>query len=277
MTYSDFIIDVTEKDFEYQVIAFSSQVPVVVDFWAEWCAPCRVIGPILEKLAQEAKGGFRLAKVNVDHNPSLAKEYTIRSIPAVKGFREGQVVSEFVGALPEPRIREFIEKLVPDPHSLAIKRGESLLSMGQPGQAEDTFREVLDEAPENQAALLGLTKSLVWQGDFYEAQIYLRKISSGKEYLTAQVLAPLVKALNNQQNNGFVEENPLDMAYLHALRLVRRGNIEAAMDGLLDILRQDKRYRDGTVRLVFLGLLELLGEDNPLSQEYRNELASVLF
>ena len=108
MMASGYIITVTEADFEYEVVAFSQQLPVVVDFWAEWCVPCKTLGPLLEKLADEAQGSFRLAKVDVDSSPNLALRYGVRSIPNVKAFRDGQVVAEFVGAQPEPRLREFV-------------------------------------------------------------------------------------------------------------------------------------------------------------------------
>ena len=164
MTPSEFIIDVNEADFEYQVLAYSQQVPVVVDFWAEWCAPCRVLGPQLEQLAQEAQGNFRLAKVNVDQNQNLALRYAVRSIPAVKAFRNGQMISEFLGVQPEPRLRDFIRSIAPTDSDLLIEKGNSLLSMLRPGAAEQTFRQALETTPEHPAGLLGLSKSLLQQG-----------------------------------------------------------------------------------------------------------------
>ncbi len=113
MMASDFIVDVSEADFDFEVLAYSQQAPVVVDFWAEWCAPCRVLGPILERIAQEANGNFRLARVNVDDNPNLALRFLVRSIPAVKAFKGGKMVAEFVGAQPEPKVREFLRALIP--------------------------------------------------------------------------------------------------------------------------------------------------------------------
>lgn len=281
MTASDFIIEVSEADFEYQVLAYSQQVPVVVDFWAEWCGPCKVLGPLLERLAEEAQGGFRLAKVNVDENQNLAVRYNVRGIPAVKAFRDGKLVSEFTGVQPEPRVREFLRSIAPNKSDLKLEKALSLLGKREPETAEIIFREVLDESPENSAALLGLAKSLLFQGQGQEAQDILQNFPASREYAAAEILRPLsdaVARLEQRTLSGDVDlDDPLEAAYLNSLRLVTRGNIPAALDGMLEILRQDKRYRDGEVRLAFLGLLELLGENNPDTRQYRNELASVLF
>jgi putative thioredoxin len=278
MMASEYIINVTEADFEYEVLAFSQQIPVIVDFWAEWCAPCRMLGPVLERLAQEGQGSFRLAKLNVDENPNLALRYGVHSIPAVKAFREGKMVAEFSGVQPEPRLREFLRSLAPSKNDLAIEKGFSLLSMRHATQSELTFRSVLEEAPENSAAKLGLAKSLLMQGNGNESYEILRRIPASREYQAAQTLLPLAKDLARLENNqADVELDPLDPAFRRALMLVRRGNIEAAMDGLLDILRENKHYKDGQARLMMVALLELLGEDNPTARQYRTELASVLF
>src|SRR5690554_5700182 len=140
MNASGYIIDVSEGNFEYEVLAYSQETPVVVDFWAEWCVPCRMLGPLLEKLAFEAGGDFRLARVNVDENPNLARQYGVRGIPAVKAFRDGKVVAEFTGVIPEPRVREFIRQLVPSVVDLVLAKGNSLLAQGQWSQAEEAFR-----------------------------------------------------------------------------------------------------------------------------------------
>ena len=278
MMASEYIINVTEADFEYEVLAFSQQIPVIVDFWAEWCAPCRMLGPVLERLAQEGQGSFRLAKLNVDENPNLALRYGVHSIPAVKAFREGKMVAEFSGVQPEPRLREFLHSLAPSKNDLAIEKGFSLLSMRHATQSELTFRSVLEEAPENSAAKLGLAKSLLMQGNGNESYEILRRIPASREYQAAQTLLPLAKDLARLENNqADIELDPLDPAFRRALMLVRRGNIEAAMDGLLDILRENKHYKDGQARLMMVALLELLGEDNPTARQYRTELASVLF
>ena len=277
---SEFIIDVSEADFEYHVITYSQNVPVVVDFWAEWCGPCRVIGPILGRFAEEAQGGFRLAKVNVDENPNLALRYNVRSIPVVKAFKEGKMVAEFVGSQPERKIREFLHKIAPDQSDLNLEKGQSLLEMQQPIEAESSFRQALDSSPTNSAALLGLGRCLLLQGRGTEALDFLSDFPTSKEFSSAEKLLPLAKELAQFDTERALIEttgNPLDAAFQNSLQLVKRGNIEAAMDGLLDILREDKHYNDGEARQIMVALLELLGDNNPITRQYRGELSSVLF
>ncbi|MEW5870083.1 MAG: thioredoxin [Chloroflexota bacterium] len=278
MMTPDFIIEVNEADFEYQVLTYSQQTPVVVDFWAEWCAPCRVLGPMLERLANEAQGGFRLAKVNVDANQNLAIRYGVRSIPAVKAFRNGQVIAEFVGVQPEERLRQFLREIAPSPNDLLLEKGFSLLDMQKAEQAETAFRKLLEEAPENSQALLGLARSLLMQGLGREANTILANFPTSREYSKAEMLRPLSQALSQVETADYPEsDEPLEAAFYNTLRLVRRGNLEAAMDGLLDILRQDKHYSDGRARLVMVALLEMMGDNHPITPQYRRELASVLF
>lgn len=277
MMPSEFIVEVNEADFEQQVLVYSHQLPVVVDFWAEWCAPCRVLGPILERLANEAGGSFRLAKVNVDLNPKLAARYDVRSIPVVKTIKDGFIASEFMGAQPEPQIREYLREVIPSPSDLLLEKAQSLLHMRQAENAEEAFRQVLDQSPDNPAALLGLAKSLLLRGTGQEAQQILTHFPTTRELSSAEQLLPLAEAMIHYNDEMIFPEDPLEAAFLNSIRLVRLSNIEAAMDGLLDVLRQDKNFRDQEARLVIVGLLELLDKNHPLTRQYRRELASIMF
>ncbi len=273
----EFIINVTEADFEYEVLAYSQNVPVVVDFWAEWCRPCKALGAQLEALAREAHGSFRLARVNVDENPNLAAHYSVRSIPTVKAFSSGEVVSEFVGALPEERIREFVENIMPpSPATLGIEKGMSLLADEEWVEAEDIFNEVLEQSPDNPAALLGLARALLAQGKTRDSLGILNTFPASKYYPHAEALLPLAGALKDLPHHPAGEEDDENAAaYWNAVRLASRGMVPAAIDGLLDLLRQDRRYQ--AARVLALSLFELLGEENPLTRPYRNELGSILF
>jgi len=236
-----------------------------------------VLGPILEKLTNEANGQYRLAKVNVDENPNLAKSYDIRSIPVVKVFKDGRMVSEFVGARPENQIRDFIRGFAPNPGDLALEKGLSLLQMHQPVQAEIAFMQSLQTAPDNPQALLGFIRSLLYQGKVQESLAIIQTFPASREYNTAQKLLPLVKTLQEQIRENIDLDDPFDAAFDNAIRLIHRGNFEASMDGLLDILRQNKNFRNGLARQIILAIFELIGENDPVTQEYRKELASVLF
>jgi len=278
MGNTDFIIDVNEADFEYEVVSYSHNFPVVVDFWAEWCRPCKTLGPILERLATEMNGAFRLARVDVDQNPNLAILYSVRSIPTVKAFVEGDIVSEFVGLLPEPRIREFLQSITPPSGiNLALEKASSLLQQHDWQPAAELFQEVLEQNPDHPGALLGLAKCFLATGRHPEALAILTAFPASKEFKQSEILLPYARAITAYQLEQLPEDNELDAAYRNSIRLALRGNILAALDGLLDIIRQNRHYRQDKARLTFLSLLELLGEEDPQTRQYRSELASTLF
>lgn len=279
MMTSNNIIDVSEADFEYEVVIYSQETLVVVDFWAEWCVPCKLLSPLLERLAKESHGIFRLAKLNIDQNPKLAQRFRVTSIPAVKAFRGGTVVSEFSGVQPEPRVREFIRALIPTPADLDIEKGFSMLTLRRPSEAEQAFRSSLTANPGKPEAMLGLAKSLLIQGKGTEGLKILSDFPTSRQYNAAQSLLPLAQQLVKIEKAEALPapEDVHDPAFENALRLIRRGNLEAAMDGLLDILRENRRYRNELARQVLVGLLETLGDDSPLAAEYRRELTQLLF
>jgi putative thioredoxin len=275
---SDFIIDVNETDFEYEVLAFSQNTPVIVDFWATWCKPCKTLSPLLEAFANEAMGGFRLARVEVDANPNLALQFGVRTVPTVKAFSMGQIVSEFVGNQPEDRIRSFILNITPpSKNSLALEKGLSLLSVHNWESAQEIFQEVLDQNSDQPAALLGLAKTFLGLGDAFEALLILRNFPVSKQYAKAEILLPYAESLGYLKQGNLELKDDLDYAFENSLKLAVKGNIPAALDGLLDIIKQDKRFHGGLAQKVTLSLLELLGDDDPITRDYRKELASILF
>jgi putative thioredoxin len=276
---SNHIIDVSESDFQAEVLLHSNQRPVVVDFWAEWCIPCKTLDPILEKLTDAANGAFRLAKLDVDANPKIANDYGVRGIPTVKVFRNEQVIAEFSGARTETQVREFLNALTPATVDLAVGRADNLLTQEKWGQGEDIYRETLDENPDHPGALLGLARSLLAQGMAIEALPILRAFPVSKEYTKAEQLIPLAQAMADLDGGDETndEEDPFSIQLNAAIRLATHGRIFAAMDGLLDILRQNKRYKQEKIRRLVLGMLILLGDDNPQTRTYRSELTSLLF
>jgi len=278
MMASQFVIDVNEMNFEYEVIAFSKNTPVLVDFWAEWCHPCKTLSPLLEKIVNEANGSLRLAKVNIDQNPNLAMQFNVRSIPTVKAFIEGQVTTEFVGAQPEARLRELINNLLPPgPINLDLSKAQNLLLSQDWQKSEMILRKVLEEKTDSPAAMLSLAKALLAQDQPGEAMELLESIPSVREINQAELLKPFAIILIDYHQENLPNENDLDAIFYNSIRLSSQAKYPIALDGLLDILRQNKHYRGKTAQQVILSILEIMGEEDPDTRAYRAELASVLF
>lgn len=268
------VIDVSETTFQQDVIDRSYEQPVVVDFWAPWCGPCRMLGPLLERLATDPSGNFVLAKLNVDDNPGISMQYRVRGIPAVKAFRDGEVLDEFVGAQPESEVRAFLKRVAPGEEDQLMEQVRALLHDLEWSEAE----EMLRNAPSTPPVALSRAKALLGQGEGCEAQCLLQDIAEPALYAESQRLLPLAEYLcqfHEEAVDG--DETPIEAQYRHAAMLIRRDNIEAALDGLLGVLRLDKQYAGGQARAVVLGLFALLGDDNPLTRRYRSELAMILF
>ncbi len=274
---SDFIIDISEDNFEYEVVNYSFKTPVIVDFWAHWCVPCRVFEPMLQKLAIESAGSFRLARINVDDNPKLAERMKIKNLPAVKTFVDGRIISEFTGVLPENNLREYLSHLAPEETHLMLEKGKSQLADHLWTDAEATFSAYLEKRPGYPTALLGLSRALLMQGRANSAQQILENFPASQEYSSAMLLRPVINEYLWYQSQQPAHGVPLEAAYHNGLRLAMQGNILAALDGFLDILRKDRHFRNGIVKDVYLGLLTLLGDNHPESRHYRSDLSNVLF
>jgi putative thioredoxin len=273
----EFVIEVNESNFEYEVIEYSKNVPVLVDFWAEWCRPCKILSPMLEKLTSEGRGTIRLGRVDVDFNKNLSIRYGVRTIPTVKAFLKGQVVAEFSGIQPESTLREFVHNLAPSPADLSVEKGMELLREHDWKQAEDVFREVLITDETNSKGMLGLLMSYVGLGKSLEANNLLRIFPASHEFISAENLKPLIEAYETVDEIEIASDDELEAAFWNNIRLARRGNIPAALDGLLDILRINKRYKKGQVRLIVVAILQMLGDEDPDARMYRSELATILF
>lgn len=277
MPPSEFIKDVGEVDFEYEVILFSKTLPVLTYFWAEWCKPCRGVESILEHEARESRGAFRLAKVDTESNPNLAIRYEVRTLPTLKAFVDGEVSSTLIGPQPEQRILAFIHNLAaPSKYGFDIEKANGYLAQKMWAKAEAEFRRVLDGEPDSPAALLGLIKSILPQGQAREALNLMDVFPASREYSSAETMKVLAEELVSLSEEP-TEPDPLLPAYRNSLALAARGKLPAALDGLMDILRASRQYRRGRVRQVIVGILEIMGAEDPLTREYRAEMASILF
>ncbi len=281
------VIEVSDRDFQQAVIEQSRRVPVVVDFWAPWCGPCRMIGPVLERLAAEADGAWILAKLNVDHNPQTASRYGIQGIPAVKGFRNGQVVSEFVGAAPEPQIRRFVDQLVPSAADSMAAEAKRLEAAGNLAQAETAYRHALRSDAGHPASLLGLGRVLFQRDLFDEALATLQRVPFGKPE-RSEAESWIAKVSFRQQaalSGGEVEArrklaaNPdnLDARLALAAAMAAKGSYREALEGYLEVVRRDRGAFRQQARQAMLSLFSVLGDDHELTKEYRPQLAMLLF
>jgi putative thioredoxin len=274
---SEFVVNVNENDFDYEVLLYSQNVPVLVDYWAEWSNPCKILEPILEKLAEEGHGSFRLARVDVDYNRNIAIRYGIRSIPVVKGFLKGQVVAEFSGIQPDIKIREFIRSLAPSPADLLLEKAGSLLQESSWGEAEKTYREVLELDPDSPVGLIGLSRCLLARGNSAESLPILKHFPASHEYSLAETLIPLAEVFSIQERMPYQGDDPLEAAMWNCIRLAKRGNFPSALDGLLDIMKHNKNFKNGMIRQLIIAILQVLGDENPETRKYRAELAAILF
>jgi putative thioredoxin len=275
MTYDDYIIEVDETTFLPDVIDRSRRQPVIVDFWAPWCGPCRMLSPTLERLTKEANGAFALAKINTDENQRLAVQYGVQGIPAVKMFRDGQVVGEFVGALPESRVREFIKQHAPSQSDLILTAAQDLARAHSWAEAETTYRHALTADPNNAQIALELSKVLLRLGAGAEAAALLAAIpSEAREAEAAQKLLPVARWMCPA---SATEVQEIDRMFAAAGQLACQGEFTEALDGLIGVLRRNRSYRNGEAKQVMLGLFELLGVDDPIARDYQRQLASVLF
>ena len=282
------VIEVNLSNFTEMVDTESFQRPVLVDFWAPWCGPCRALGPVLERLAEEMQGAFLLAKINSDENPELSRQYSVRGIPAVKAFRDGRVVDEFTGALPEPAIRQFLEKILPRAGDEQRKVGLEALARGDTAVAEQAFRAAIEQDPGNDAARLELARLLISRGDNAAAEAEIVSLSPTAqasesaaavralvEFSAALREAPPIEEIMRRLRESSGEEQANAM-YQHALHELLQGHEQAALDQLIEMVRWHRKYGDDLARKTVLKIFLLLGKGHPLVNEYRSKLARAL-
>jgi putative thioredoxin len=280
---ADFVVDVTSATFEQEVLEASQQVPVVVDFWAPWCGPCRTLGPMLERLAAEYGGRFKLAKVNSDENPELSQVFGIRSIPDVRAFRNGEQVDQFMGVLPERQLRAFIDDLAPAPAEAARREAAALRAEGNTEGATAALRAAVALDAGNELARIDLAEVLLEAGHTDEAAQQLEGVRQNIDW-DARV-ASLKQGIGYARSGGNESElaarvaaNPADLEARLALAgaLAARKAWREAMDELLDLIRRDRGWRDGEARKQMLAMFNLASGDAQLVSEYRKKLASAL-
>jgi putative thioredoxin len=272
--------DIDQQAFGQEVLQRSHEVPVVVDFWAEWCGPCKVLGPALEQVAESYGGAFELVKVDVDANQALAAQFGIQSIPTVIAFRDGEPVSRFMGAIPEASIRQFVDQVLPSEADQAVDRARDLVLAGDEAGAEAAFRQILEQSPDHADAGTGLASLLIARGENEEALIVLGRLVRSAEVERLEAAARVSSGTNGDVEalRGKVEADPDDTEVRLELgrALAARAEYEPALDHLLAVVRRGDERREAA-RLAMLDVFGVLGNEHPLTTSYRKALANALY
>jgi len=279
--------DVSQADFEEQVVAASHHQPVVIDFWAPWCAPCKVLKPILEKLAAEYGGKFKLAKVNSDENQEIAARYAVRGIPSVKAMVDGKIVNEFTGALPEGAVREWLDKIIPSPAEELRREAQQLAAADDLDGALQLLAEATELDPNDELVRVDAAELLLAQHNAEDAQRLLDTLQDVDILKDARVLQLKAQVrLAEMKEVGESEaslaaaiaanENDLEARFKLANVLIAANRAAEGMDQLLEIVRRDRKFKDDIGRKTLLDVFNLLGGQGEPVATYRRKLAALL-
>ena len=286
MSESPYVLDADSASFQSLVVDGSHRVPVLVDFWAEWCGPCRTLAPILEKLANEFQGRFLVVKVDTDKQQEVARQFGIRSLPTVKLFKDGVVVDEFMGVQPESRVRALLERYVSRESDDARAQAKTLRENGQSEQARSVLEEARAGDPDNRRVIPDLANVLIDLGELDQAGNVLNSapdsVKSDDEMRTAMVRLTFAQVAATSppadELSGAIENDSPDCESRYRLGALHigRGEYEAALEQFIEILRLDRAFRDDAGRKGLLSVFEMLGNDHPLVGRYRARMSSLL-
>lgn len=286
MTDQSYVFDVTTDRFQQLVLDNSMHVPVLVDFWAEWCNPCKSLMPTLAKLADEYQGKFLVAKVNTEQEQQLAAHFQVRSIPSVKLFYQGQVVDEFMGALPEAEIRTILDRHIPRESDALLAQADAMLLQGNADGAGALLKQASEIDPESPRVRISYARYMATLGRLDEAEKLLKALPTEERNKpeVASMLARIEidRATTDSPPVGELEErlqsNPADSEALHLLasHKVMENDYEGALELLMALMQKDRGYGDNVAQKEILRIFELLGGQGELVKRYRNRMFNLL-
>ena len=268
------------NDFQTDVLEQSQSIPVLVDFWAEWCAPCRVLGPVLEKLAEVHQDKWRLVKIDTEQNPEIAGYFGIRSIPNVKLFIDGQVADEFSGALPEEAIIEWLQRAIPTPPSGQIEQAKMLISAQRYQEARGLLRTIISNEPENEEARVLQAQIDIFSDNPEEQQYALklvRDIGAESKFGPQSDSVKLIGKIIQPDYQNHLPEGPVRDFFLEGIRQLRKRKFSAALEQFIEVIRIERGYEDEGARKICIAIFKYLGEGHEISKKYRPIFSSAFY
>jgi putative thioredoxin len=286
MSDTSYIIDVNEQNFVAQVIEASHQQPVMVDFWATWCGPCQTLIPLLEQLAAEYDGGFILAKVDVDQNQQLASQFGVRSVPTVKIVKDGQIVDEFTGVIPDTEVRAKLDQHISNESNNKLDEANALYAQGETEQAITIMQQVILDEPNNHPARIIFANLLVNEKRYDDARQLIDSLPD-EEKNKAEVRALIAQmemsnalrdapSIDDLQQRIAKDETDSDARYLLGNQLIATGDYENAMEQFLQLMIRDREFNDDAGRKSLLQVFDMLGGSGELVTKYRRKMANAL-
>ncbi len=268
--------DFETADFSRDVLEASKTTPIVVDFWAEWCGPCRILGPILERLHEKDTGRWTLVKVDTDRNQDIASRYGIRGIPSVKMFVDGNVVSEFTGAQPERAVQQWLDSSLPDPFQVDLQEARALINEGDERGGQAVLEQVLEKNSSHGEARVLMSKSILPDDPERAIELISGIEEDSKHFPLADAIRRLAD-LNEKVNSlADLPEGPAKESYSSALREIASGNYDSAIEHLIEVIRIDRSYDDYGARKACVALFTLLGEEHEVTRKHRRVFARAL-